>query len=58
MNELKETKTKQEAIHEKGFDLFNFGMPVIDENGVINYNKIKVGVKQLEDALLDLGTLK
>ena len=30
----------------------------IPNNAVNNYNKIKVGVKQLEDAILDLGTLK
>jgi hypothetical protein len=50
--------TRQDTIHAQGFDLFNFASPVINENGVVEYNKIKVGVKQLEDALLDLGTLK
>ena len=35
-------KTKQEAIHEKGFDM---------------YTKIKVGPKNLEDATLEIGTL-
>ena len=44
-------------IHEKGFDLFNFGL-INNPNSVNEYNKIKVGVKQLEDAVLELGTLK
>ena len=29
-----------------------------DEKAVADYNKIKVGIKQLEDAILDLGTLR
>ena len=29
-----------------------------DERAVADYNRIKVGVKQLEDAILELGTLK
>ena len=29
-----------------------------DEKAVADYNKVKVGVKQLEDAILELGTLK
>jgi len=49
-------KSRQETIHDKGFDLFNFNYT--EEGKVIDYGKIKVGVKQLEDALLDLGTLK
>lgn len=52
---------RQDLIHDKGFDLFNFNYDyTIDEDGnkVINYNKIKVGVKQLEDAILELGTLR
>jgi hypothetical protein len=38
---------RQEQIHEKGFDM-----------GSLDYSKIKVGVKTLEDAVLDLGLLK
>ena len=38
---------RQEQIHEKGFDM-----------GSLDYSKIKVGAKTLEDAVLDLGILK
>ena len=48
--------TKQDAIHRKGFDLFNFYAP--DPDDPTEYGKkIKLGVKQLEDAVLELGTL-
>jgi hypothetical protein len=53
--------TKQDTIHAKGFDIFNFGYSVpenIPEDAINEYGKIKVGIKQLEDAVLDLGTLK
>lgn len=33
-------------------------MPEATSNNVTEYNKIKVGVKQLEDAILELGTLR
>ncbi len=46
---LEEVKT-QEAIHAKGFDMVNG--PATD------YNKIKVGLKTVQDAVLELGTLK
>lgn len=39
-------KTLQDRIHEKGFDL-----------NVSDYSKIKVGVKNLEDAIINLGSL-
>ena len=42
-----EEKTKQEQIHDKGFDF--------TPN---EYGKIKIGVKTLEDAILNLGSLK
>ena len=38
-------------IHEKGFDMDRIGNPT-------EYCKIKVGMKTLADATLDLGTLK
>ncbi len=57
MDELN-TESRQDAIHSKGFDLFNFGYAPTDENGVTDYSKIKIGVKQLEDAILELGTLR
>jgi len=39
--------SRQEAIHNKGFDLFDFGytMPEATSNNVTEYNKIKIGVK-------------
>ena len=43
-----ENKDRQEAIREKGFDM----------NGATEYGKIKVGIKTLEDAILDLGFCK
>lgn len=38
---------EQEKIHEKGFDM--------NDNSKTEYGKIKVGVKTLEDAVLDIG---
>ena len=43
-----ENKERQEAIREKGFDM----------NGATDYGKIKVGIKTLEDAIIDLGFYK
>ena len=54
-------ETRQDTIHAKGFDLFNFGYARpedLSESTVTDYGKIKVGVKQLEDAILELGTLR
>ena len=42
------TQDRQSQIHNKGFDM----------SQQINYNKIKVGPKILEDAVLNLSTLK
>ena len=42
-------KERSEEIHTKGFDLFNY-------QGPLDYRKIKVGVKNLDDAILNLGT--
>jgi hypothetical protein len=39
--------TRQESIHEMGFDM--------NDNSKTEYGKIKVGVKTLEDAILDIG---
>lgn len=43
-------KLTQEAIHEKGFDIV--GGPATE------YNKIKVGVKTIQDAVLEVGTFR
>lgn len=45
-----EEKINQSKIHEKGFDITN--------NYSYDYGKIRVGVKNLDDAILDLGSLK
>ena len=45
-----EEKTRQQEIRDKGFD---FG-----SSNQVEYGKIKVGVKTLEDAVLNLGSLK
>jgi hypothetical protein len=41
---------RNEKIHEKGFDM-------IDPTPATEYKRIKVGVKQLDDAVLKLGSL-
>ena len=43
--------SQQEAIHSKGFDMLSYG-------NVVDYNKIKVGIKTLEDAVIELGRLR
>ena len=47
---MEEVKNTQEAIHAKGFDMING--PATD------YNKIKIGLKTVQDAVLELGTYK
>lgn len=44
-------KNIQEVIHDKGFDMFS-------SNVISQHNKIKIGVKSVEDATLNLGALK
>ena len=50
---------RQEQIHSKGFAMGNNIMHggVGDPELVTNYNKIKVGVKTLEDAVFNLGDM-
>lgn len=45
----------QQQIHKKGFDLSSDGR---DYDGPLNYGSIKVGPKKIEDAVLDLGSIK
>ena len=52
---------RQDTIHAKGFDFYDFGYSRpedIPEEVIDKYGKIKVGVKQLEDAILDMGVLR
>lgn len=54
-------QSRQDTIHAKGFDLFNFSYAnpeQLSEDAVADYSKIKIGVKQIEDAVLELGTLR
>jgi hypothetical protein len=44
---VQNVEDRQNSIHEKGFNL-----------GAIDYSKIKIGPKTLENAVLDLGALK
>jgi len=43
-------------VHAKGFDLFRLKDSL--QQAPLDYNSIKVGVKTLNDATLDLGSLK
>lgn len=52
-----EMKKSQEEIHSKGFDIINSSLNNIRTDDVIDYNKIKLGVKTLEDAVLNLGDI-
>lgn len=50
--------TRSDKVHSKGFDLFgtNYSLQDIDQlEDPIAYRKIKVGVKNLDDAILKLG---
>jgi hypothetical protein len=53
----KDLKSRQDAIHNKGFDLFNFSN-FNDDEQITEYGRMKVGVKQLEDAIINIGSLR
>ena len=63
LTEEEKSEIRQNTIHAKGFDLFNFAgslptdIPDKDTQ-ITDYNRIKIGVKQLEDAVFELGTLR
>lgn len=50
-----ENENRQEAIHEKGF---NINYPYNSNEPIVDYNKIKIGIKSVEDAVLNLGALQ
>ena len=50
-------KTRNEEIHDKGFDIAGGCKDYSVADGS-EFKRIKVGVKQLDDAVLDLGMLK
>lgn len=49
-----DAEARQNSIHEKGFDINHPYNP----NEPIDYNKIKIGMKTVEDAVLNLGALQ
>lgn len=52
--------SRNEYIHSKGFDMFSLDAPIENfaSEDMTAYNRIKVGVKKLEDATLELGSFK
>ena len=44
-------ENRTEAIHEKGFDMTR-------DSNMVEFGKMKVGLKTLQDATMDLGMLK
>ena len=50
-------KSRDELIHEKGFNMNSFREYTTIDNEA-EYKRIKVGVKQLDDAVLNLGSIK
>lgn len=48
--------TRSEEIRSKGFDMFGTNYTLQDMEGPLDYRKIKVGVKNLDDAVLNLGS--
>ena len=48
--------TRSEEIRSKGFDMFGNTYTLQDMDGPLDYRKIKVGVKNLDDAVLNLGS--
>ena len=49
---------RKETIYSKGFDMVHGGREVEYRTTGNEYKKIKVGMKNLEDAVLDLGSIK
>ena len=56
---MEQEKTRQQIIHEKGFNIVNnVNREIYNSNTPVEYNKIRVGVKTLDDAVLNLGAIK
>lgn len=51
-------KRAQDLIHQKGFDIYNSGYMNHATSSMNEFRKIKVGVKNLDDAILNLGSYK
>ena len=54
METTEKTISRAEEIHSKGFDLHDYS----NYDPTTEFKKIKVGVKTLDDAVLNLGSLK
>ena len=48
--------TRSEEVHSRGFDMFGREYSYQDLEDPMAYRKIKVGVKSLDDAILNLGS--
>ena len=48
-------QNRQDAIHSKGFSMTQRRM--YDLEGAVDYGKMKVGTKTVEDAILNLGSM-
>ena len=55
---LDSEKRAQDLIHQKGFDIYNSGYMNHATSSMNEFRKIKVGVKNLDDAILNLGSYK
>ena len=56
---MEQEKTRQQIIHEKGFNIVNnMNREIYNSQTPVEYNKIRVGVKTLDDAVLNLGAIK
>ena len=53
-----QTMSRNDIIHTKGFDMRNNRNDYYSEAIPTEYKKIKVGVKSLDDAVLNLGSIK
>ena len=54
-----ENTTRAEEIHKKGFNMSrDRSIPYENIPSNLDFNKIKVGIKNLDDAILELGSIK
>jgi predicted transcriptional regulator len=56
-NEFITAQSRQDEIHSKGFNMSTRDL-IPSENGAVDYSKIKVGIKSLDDAIISLGDFK
>lgn len=58
MLDTEKTLTRNEKIHQKGFSMTRDNGDYRNMPDNLDFSKIKVGLKNLDDAILDLGALK